>query len=444
MAETNKVGTERQQRHSGSRALLDYASLAIPGGVNTARRRVDPPFCVRSGKGARIIDVDGRSYTDFHAAYGAVLLGHSFPDVDDRVAEVAHRGVLFGVGATEMEAELAHRLVRLVPSFERVLVCNTGSEATFHAVRLARACTNRPKIVKFQGCYHGYSDSVLRNNQSPAELVYKRDPGSAGILPSLVDDTLVCRFNDLDSVAQAFREHAGQIAAVITEPIPHNAPTLLPDEGFLEGLRRTCTEEGALLLFDEIVTGFRHHLGGFQAICNVSPDVTAVGKALGNGYPIAALGGAARYMDRFSTRDEGDVFFAGTYNGNAVGVGAALATLDVLEREPVHDHIFALGERMRTGLKRIADEGDWPVLVSGYGSIYNLSFQSGPLRTYEDVLRNDQAMQVRYRHELIERGVFEIPAPSGRNHLTWSHTTEDVDRSLEVAEEGLAAVFAGR
>jgi glutamate-1-semialdehyde 2,1-aminomutase len=315
-----------------------------------------------------------------------------------------------------------------------VLLCGSGSEATLHAIRVARAATKRPKIIKFQGAYHGFHDYVAKNFLS-------RRPFSAGALEAALENTLVCEFNDLANVEAAFEQADGEIAAVITEPIVHNAASLRPRPGFLEGLRALCTRAGALLIFDEVITGFRHHLGGYQTIAGVTPDLTTLGKALGNGFPIAALAGRAEYMDRFSTADGGDVWFAGTCNGNVPGVAAALASIDLLERREVHAHIFRLGERLRAGLREVAARCSVPAAVNGFGSIFVLCFMEGPLETYDDALRNDAALFVRYRRELAHRGVFEMPENLGRSHVMYSHTDDDVDLTLEAAEAALRSAL---
>jgi glutamate-1-semialdehyde 2,1-aminomutase len=429
---------------SGSVGLLGVAGGVIPGGVNTCRRRSVPGVCFRSGRGAFVVDVDGRRFLDYHAAYGAVLLGHCDPVVTGRVAGAIERSVLFGVGVTEAEVALASKIVAHVPSVEQVVVCNSGSEATYHAIRLARAVTGREPIVKFQGCYNGFHDYVLRNVMSSAERVGRRDPHSAGMLAAAVDATLVCRYNDLEDVAAAFARHDGQIAAVIVEPIAHNSPGLLPAPGFLEGLRALCDRTGALLIFDEVITGFRHHIGGFQAIAGVLPDLTTMGKAIANGFPLAAIGGRREHMERYNTTAHGDVHFGGTYNGNTVAVEAGLATIEQLEDGRVHEHIHALGARMRAGLTEIAARVGVPAVVGGYGSLFVLCFMDGPLTSYDDVLRNDTDLFMRYRRELIKRGIFEMPESLGRSHISAAHTTDDIDHTLTTAEHALRAATAAR
>src|SRR5919108_5666378 len=274
-----------------SQRLLTEAGQYIPGGVNTCRRQSTQGLCFERGEGAYLWDLDGRRYVDYHAAYGAILLGHSHPAVTERVTDAIRDTVLFGAGVTRGEVALARKIVEHVPSADQVVVCNSGSEATYHAIRLARGVTGREKIVKFQGCYDGFHDYVLRNVLSAPELVGRRDPHSEGMLEAAIDATLVCRFNDLDEVERTLEAHGEQIAAIIVEPIAHNSPGLLPRPGFLEGLRATCDAYGALLIYDEVITGFRHHIGGHQAISGVLPDLTTLGKAIANGYPLAAIGG---------------------------------------------------------------------------------------------------------------------------------------------------------
>jgi glutamate-1-semialdehyde 2,1-aminomutase len=430
-----------QRGPTRSERMLDEAAEFIPGGVNTCRRRSEPRLCFRRGEGAYLEDLDGRRYIDYHAAYGAIFLGHSHPAVVDRVSEAIRESVLFGVGVTEGELELARRIVRHVPSADQVVVCNSGSEATYHAIRLARGVTGRERIVKFQGCYNGFHDYVLRNVLSAPELVGRRDPQSKGMLAAAVDATLVCRFNDLEDVQRTVAEHPDEIAAIVLEPVAHNSPGLLPRPGFLEGLRELCDREGIVLVFDEVITGFRHGLGGYQALAGVTPDLTTLGKAIANGFPIAAVAGRRALMEHYNTNPGGDVHYGGTYNGGTVGVVAALATIEQLEDGSVHEHVFRLGARMRAGLAEIAARAGVPAVVGGFGSLFVLCFMDGPLETYEDVLRNDTALFLRYRRELVARGVFEMPESLGRSHISAAHTDDDVDRSLQAAEEALAAAL---
>ena len=412
----------------------------MPGGYNSANRAIEPAIAIRRANGAYFEDLEGRQYLDYHAAFGPIVLGHCHPEITSAAAQALCDNDLYGVGVTEAEVQLARKLVQHLPSVEEVLLCNSGSEATYHAVRLARAATGRSKIVKFQGCYHGWHDAVLRNVLSRPERVGRRDPGSAGMVDDVVDRTLVCRFNDLADVERALAENPGEVAAIILEPIPHNVGCLMPEQAFLEGVRAACDRDGIVLIFDEVITGFRHGLGGYQAECRVTPDLTTLGKAMANGFPVAALGGKRWLMEHFNPRD-GDVFFAGTFNGHASSVAASLATIELMETGRVHERIFRLGERMRVGLTEIVNRLGIAATVAGFGSGYVLYFLEGPLRSYEDLLRNDAALFVRYRRELIARGVFELPVNLKRSHLSFSHTDADVDRTLEAAEDALRAAL---
>ena len=427
--------------YPNSEALLSEASRVAPGGVHTSIRRVDPPLSFERAEGAYIYDVDGNRYIDYHAAFGPFILGHCYPAVTERVRETIGHVDLFGVGATKLEVELAEKIVEHVPSAEKVLFCNAGSEATYHAIRVARAVTGRTLIIKFQGCYHGWHGYVLRNMLSAPAAIGTRDPGSAGMLDAEIDSTLVCTFNDLAEVEQTVATHPEQIAAIILEPIPHNIGCVLPKSSFLSGLRQLCDREGIVLIFDEVITGFRHDLGGYQKICGVTPDLTTMGKAMANGFPIAAVAGKAAILDRFNTNPTGDVFFAGTYNGHAGSVAAALATIEEMETKPVHDHIFRLGDRMRAGLQEIVNRLDMVWTVAGFGSVYTLYFMDGPVENYTDLMRNDGDRYVRYRQKLIEQGIFEMPMNLKRNHISYSHTEADIDRTLEAAEVSLRAVM---
>ena len=414
--------------------LAARAAAVIPGGVNSGQRRVPglEDLVVTATSGATFTDAEGRTYTDYHAAFGPPLLGHNDPDVDAAVAATARSVGLMGVGVTPVEIELAERLCELVPSVERVLLTETGSEATFHAIRVARAATGRRHVIKFQGCYHGWHDAVAMNVISLPENVGRRDPLSKGVLPEVTEATIVCRFNDAEDVERALTEH--DVAAIILEPIPHNIGAVLPEDGFLERLRELATRNGAVLIFDEVITGFRHALGGFQSIAGVTPDLTTLGKAMGNGWPISALGGSAELMDMFSTTPGRPAFFAGTFNGHPPTAAAALATIEKLQREPVHEHVFALGERTRRGLEQLYERLGIPAVVSGFGSVFLTYFLAGPVRSYDDLLANDVELFVGYRRELMKEGIFELPLNLRRSHFSYAHTDADVDRLLEATE----------
>ncbi|HEV2348415.1 MAG TPA: glutamate-1-semialdehyde 2,1-aminomutase [Terriglobia bacterium] len=427
---------------ANSERLYALACESIPGGVNSALRGTLPHLVIERAAGAVLVDADGNEYIDYHGAFGPALLGHNHPAVRQRVIEALENGLLAGVGTTELEIAVAAGIRRHIPSAQKVLLCSSGSEAVFHALRVSRAFTGRQKIIKFQGCYHGIHDYVLRNIASPADKVGKLDAGSAGILPQALENTLVCDFNNLDGVERTLAGHRGQVAAIILEPIAHNIGCVLPQPGFLPGLRAMATANETVLVFDEVITGFRHHLGGYQTIAGVTPDLTTLGKAMGNGFPIAAVCGRSDIMDHFSTRPGGDTYFAGTFNGNAVGCAAALATMEILEREPVHEHISRLGERMRKGLREILARLGIRATVEGFASIFVTYFMDGPIVSYSDLLRNESARFVEYRRRLIERGIFKMPANLKRAHISYSHTEAQVDKTLEACESVLQEMAA--
>jgi glutamate-1-semialdehyde 2,1-aminomutase len=415
------------------RALDETAQRLLPGGVNSSTRYIGAPYAFTSAEGAYVTDADGRRYLDYHAAFGAILLGHNAPVVNNAVAAALHGVDLVGLGVAEAEIELAQRVVEVIPSAEMMITTASGSEATAQAIRLARAATGRPLLVKFQGGFHGGHDAVARNVISSPERAYRRDPLSAGILDPALDATLIAEFNDLESVSQQFDEHPDEIAAVILEPIPHNVGALVPTQEFIEGLRRLTTERGALLIFDEVITGFRHALGGYQQICGVRPDLTTFGKAMANGVAIGGLAGRRDLMRRFDGRT-GDVLLAGTFNGNPLSCAAAIATIDYLRSHPdFYTRTYALGARMRDGLREITGELGIPATVAGYGGIFALYFTQGPVLGYRDLLRNDNRAYVAFHRGMTDAGFLMLPMALKRNHISAAHTEQEIDRTLEAA-----------
>jgi glutamate-1-semialdehyde 2,1-aminomutase len=354
------------------------------------------------------------------------------------VRAITERLDLVGVGVTDIEVELATLINRYVPSAERVLLTNSGSEATFAALRLARAVTGRKHILKFQGTYHGWHDAVAMNVISPPERIGHKDPLSLGMLPEVVDQTLIAPFNDVEALRETVERYAEQLAAIIVEIIPHNIGCVLPRHDFLLSLRELCDHHGIVLIFDEVITGFRHGLGGYQAICGVTPDLSTFAKAMANGYPIAALVGRAALMDRFGPG--GGVFFAGTYNGHPIGVAAALATIAALEDGSVHRHCFALAARVAQGLRQVASELGIPMTVAQFGSVFVPYFFAGPTERYEDLLANDSARDLWFRQQMCARGIFMLPVALKRSHISAAHTAAHIDRTLETAREVLQAL----
>jgi glutamate-1-semialdehyde 2,1-aminomutase len=427
---------------SHTETWMSRAATVIPGGVNSGRRRVDPPLVAAWMRGAHIGDVDGREYIDFYGGAGTAVLGHAAPQVTEAVSAAVADGLLSGAGTTTSEIELAEQLTGHFVSADQVLICNSGSEATLYALRLARSITGRDKIIKFQGHYHGHHDAVFTNVHSAPERVGTPDPHSAGMLAPVLDRTLICRYNDLDDVRATLQRHAGQVAAVIVEPVMHNGPTILPDPEFLQGLRALTREHGALMIADEVITGFRHVLGSYTESVGVHPDLIVIGKAVANGFPLGALVGPSDLMQRWTTVPEGDTAWAGTYNGNSASVAAALATITTLADTDAIPRIAGLGQRMRDGLARIVADRQIPATVTGHGSIFTLWFRHGPIRSYDQVIGQDAELFRRYRTELRHRGVFEKPDPDGaRSLVSAAHTEQDIDFALQAAADALTAAI---
>jgi glutamate-1-semialdehyde 2,1-aminomutase len=347
---------------------------------------------------------------------------------------------LIGVGAVELEIKVAEKISQHLPSAKKVLFCTSGSEATYHAIRSARAFTGKNKIIKFQGCYHGWHDSVLMNVISSSDKIGKKDPLSSGMLPCAIENTIVLDFNNLGQVEGAMSQHKGEIAAIILEPIPHNIGCVLPKLDFLKGLREIADRENVVLIFDEVITGFRHGLGGCQKIVGVTPDMTTLGKAMANGYPIAAIAGREDIMDRMGPG--GDVFFAGTYNGHPMCLAASLATIEELETSDVYSHVFELGESLTRGITEILRDLNVRATVSGFGSVFVTYFMEPPIENYTDLLRNDKDLFIEYRKQMIARGIYMLPVNLKRNHVSAAHTKHDVEITLSKTIESLEAIRA--
>ncbi|MDE2989747.1 MAG: aspartate aminotransferase family protein [Chloroflexota bacterium] len=429
--------------HAASAALFDRARQVIPGGVNTSLRKVEPQIVWSRAEGAYLYDVDGNAFLDYHAAFGPIILGHAHPGVAAGVAEQQRSLDLIGVGTSELEIRAAEKIVEHVPSAEQVLFCTSGSEATYHAVRVARGATGRRAIVKFQGHFHGWHDHLLANVISPPDRLGGLDPLSSGILPDVHAELIVLEWNDLEGLERVMAERGREIAAVILEPIPHAIGVVMPEQEFFTRLRALTREHGVVLVFDEVVTGFRHALGGYQAISGITPDLTTLGKAMANGYPCAAICGRRDLMQHFNTSD-GDVFFSGTFNGHPLTMAACLATIEALEEPGLYERLFALGERMRSGLEDIIERLGMEAFPRQFGSVFVTYFMSPPANSYRDLLRNDDEMYLDFHRGMLDRGFYMLPMALKRNHISASHTESDIDRTLEAADEVLTALAHGR
>lgn len=415
-----------------SQHILAQAQRYLPGGVSGTLRLVEPNLVFTHAQGAYLYDAEGRRYLDYHLGFGPMILGHCHPEVTERVIETMTRTDLIGIGSSDLEAHLAAKICQHVPSAEKVVFCNSGSEATYLALRLARAATGRQKIIKFQGCYHGWHDAVLQNVISPVEKLGQKDPLSAGMLSQAIENTLVLPFNDAAAVAEVVRQYEQEIAAVILEPLPHNMGCVLPQPGFLQTLRRLTERLGIVLIFDEVITGFRHGLGGYQQIAGVLPDLTTLAKAMANGYPLACVAGRADLLEQCGPG--GPVFFAGTYNAHPASVAAALATIEVLERPDSYAQLFHLGSYLRQGLSACLQRYEVAATVAGFGSVFLTYFLEPPIESYADLLRNDTNQCLAYRRKLIARGIYQLPVPLKRNYLSLAHTEADLDETIQAVD----------
>jgi len=419
-----------------SRELYARAQRVIPGGVNSPVRAFravgGEPFFVARGAGARLWDVDGRAYLDFVGSWGPLILGHAPPVVVEAVARAAADGTSFGA-PTAAEVELAELVQEAYPSMELVRLVSSGTEATMSALRVARAATGRDLVVKFDGCYHGHVDSLLVRAGSGATALGV--PDSRGVPEAVARLTVTVPFNDLDAVRAVFDARGDQVAAVIVEPVAGNMGVVPPAPGFLEGLRALCTRHGAVLVFDEVITGFRVAWGGAQARYGVTPDLTCLGKILGGGLPVGAYGGRRELMAQVAPL--GGVYQAGTLAGNPLAVAAGLATLRALRAGDAYARLEALGARLEAGLRGAADKAGVPLAVNRVGSMLTPFFADAPVTDYAAARRSDTARYARFFHAMLARGVFLPPSQFEAAFVSLAHTAADVDAAVEAARDAL-------
>jgi len=424
-----------------SSELFDRAKRVLPGGVNSPVRAFravgGTPFFVARGEGSRLIDVDGKRYIDYVCSWGPLILGHAHPAVLDAVQQAARRGWTYGAPC-EAEVELAEEVGRRMPSLEMMRFVNSGTEATMAAVRLARAATGRDLIVKFDGCYHGHADGFLvKAGSGVATLGLPDSPGVPAALASL---TLTAPFNDARAVADLFRKHADRIAAVIVEPYVGNVGFISPDSDFHPALRDVCDQYGALLIFDEVMTGFRVAAGGAQQRVGVTPDLTTLGKIVGGGFPVGVYGGRADLMKRVAP--EGPVYQAGTLSGNPVAMAAGLATLRETNHAGFYEELEQKTRRLTSGLERVAQRHDVPMTVGHAGSMWGAYFAEGPVRNYADAKRTDTALFARWHKSALARGVFLAPSAFEAGFVSSAHSDADIDHTIEQLDAALAEARA--
>ncbi len=421
-----------------SEQLFERAVRVIPGGVNSPVRAFKavggtPPFIERA-EGAYLIDVDGKRYIDYVGSWGPMITGHAHPEIIGAVVETAARGLSFGAPCA-LEVELAERICAVMPSLDQLRMTNSGTEATMSAIRLARGYTGRDKIVKFEGCYHGHGDSLLVKAGSGALTLGV--PSSPGVPAALADHTITLAYNDADQVREVFAEIGAQIACVIVEPIAGNMNCVPPVAGFLQALRECCSEAGSVLIFDEVMTGFRVGLGGAQERYGIRPDLTTLGKVIGGGMPVGAFGGRAEIMDRLAPL--GPVYQAGTLSGNPVAMAAGLKNLEIISRPGFFEALDERSERLVSGLLAAAEANGVALRANRVGSMFGLFFTDAPVvASFKDVGACDVEGFKRFFHGMLERGVYLAPSAFEAGFVSAMHGAAEIEQTVEAA----AATFA--
>ncbi|GAA4438194.1 glutamate-1-semialdehyde 2,1-aminomutase [Ravibacter arvi] len=425
-----------------SSALLKQNEKWIPGGVVSLNRKSDPNICFTRGQGSHVWDLEGNRYIDYQAGFAASFLGHNDPDINKAVQDtLVSQSLLMGAGPTDLEGRFAELFCQSVPTAESIQITTTGSEATYHAIRLARAITGRDHIIVMQGGYNGWHNDVSCNVISTLEDVgarvspgeYPFDAGSAGIPAVHKSLVHVINYNDIASVEYILKRYP--VACMILEPILQNIGIVKPQAGYLESLRKLADDNGFLLVFDEVKTGFRHALGGYQSICGVTPDLSTFGKAVANGYPLGVIAGKKKYMDYFTHPEKSKrVLIAGTFNAFPLTTAAAIATLEKLAspEHKVYEHVNALGQMLEDGLQDIFSKSGRPFHVARQGSAFCVYFMDHAPADFHDVLLNhDFAFDKQYRLALIEEGIFNFPLPIKQGSISFAHTTADIEETLE-------------
>ena len=422
---------------SYSEELFAQAQAVIPGGVNSPVRAFKgvggQPLFFKQGRGAYLVDVDDKHYIDYVGSWGPLILGHCHPNVIAAVTEVLHQGMSFGA-PTELEIKLAQKIIALMPSIEKIRMVNSGTEATMTAIRLARGFTHRNKIIKFNGCYHGHSDSLLV--KAGSGLLTLGIPSTPGIPPSITEHTLTANFNDLEQTARLFEQYSKDIAAVIVEPVAGNMGFVLPKPEFLEGLRQLCNAHHAVLIFDEVMTGFRVALGGAQAVYGVIPDLTTLGKVIGGGMPVGALGGRSDIMSCLAP--EGPVYQAGTLSGNPLAMAAGLATLTEIEKPGFYQHLSAISNALVRSLADVADSLYIPFCGASLGGMFGFCFnEKHQVVNYADVAASDDVLFKRFFHGMLRKGVYFAPSMYEAGFVSSAHQQEEIRLTQKAAESVL-------
>ena len=429
---------------TSSKQLFTTAQTLIPGGVNSPVRAFKgvggEPVFFKQGQGAYLTDVDGQSYLDFVGSWGPLILGHCHEKVIAAVIEVLHSGMSFGA-PTELEIKLAQKIIELMPSIEKIRMVNSGTEATMTAVRLARGFTHKTKIIKFNGCYHGHSDGLLV--KAGSGVLTLGLPSSPGIPPSVTEHTLTADFNDLEQTARLFESFPHDIAAVIVEPVAGNMGMVLPSPDFLKGLRALCDAYHAVLIFDEVMTGFRVALGGAQSVYQVVPDLTTLGKVIGGGMPVGALGGKAYIMDCLAPA--GPVYQAGTLSGNPLAMAAGLATLLEIEKPGFYEHLTLMSSSLIRRLSDVAEALSLPFSGTSLGGMFGFCFTNNTcIRDYNDVAASDEALFKQFFHGMLNAGIYFAPSMYESGFVSSAHQLSDILATQRAAELVLTQISQSR
>ena len=425
--------------HQLSEELFKKALQYLPGGVNSPVRAFRAvggnPFFVNKAKGCRIWDVDGNEYVDYVGTWGPAIHGHAHPRIVQAVQETAVYGTSFGI-PNPLEVKMAEMIRSLVPSVEKVRMCNSGTEATMSAIRLARGFTGREKIIKFEGCYHGHADSLLVKAGSGA-LTFGY-PDSAGVPAAFTQHTLLAPYNDLDAVKALFAANPGAIAGIIVEPVPGNSGVFAPLPGFLEGLREVTEANGALLIFDEVMTGFRVAKGGAQERFGIKPDLSCFGKIIGGGLPVGAFGGRAEILDYLAPL--GPVYQAGTLSGNPLAMAAGIASLELLLENDCYTRLEQLGQQLESGMQDAAKSAGIPIRFNRVGAMFCAYFTDQPVHNLADAMKSDRERFARYFRGMLEQGIFLAPSQFEAGFLSTAHTEADIETTIRAARTVLKKI----
>jgi glutamate-1-semialdehyde 2,1-aminomutase len=427
-------GKEKKMKTDSSKSLMDRARDLIPGGVNSPVRAcrsvgMDPVF-IKQAQGCHVYDMDGNDYIDYVGSWGPMILGHRHPAVVEAIMRTLERGTSFGA-PTDLELELAQMVIEAVPSVEMVRMVNSGTEATMSAIRLARGATGRDMIIKFDGCYHGHADALLVEAGSGVATL--SIPGSPGVPKAFVDCTFSLPYNDTEALSQVMKKNGDQIAAIIVEPVAGNMGLVAPRSGYLECLRNLCDQHGALLIFDEVMTGFRVAYGGAQTLYNIRPDLSCFGKIIGGGLPVGAYGGRRDIMSQIAP--QGPVYQAGTLSGNPLAMAAGIATLKEIAKPGFYEKLEIQSQRLANGFAMTAEQAGIPIVQDRVGSMLGLYFADKPVADFRDAKRSDLSRFATYYRGMLDRGVYLAPSQFEALFISSAHDADAIDQTIAAAKE---------